>query len=176
MTTLSTLPPHRAKVTACACAMNRRALLGGEDGGLRLWDCPTGVVTLDVQAHASAVTDCDISHDGSLLLSASADGTLRVWNANGTMRQHIPAHTAAITACWMGAETNRALTCSRDATVKLWDLDSGRCLETFYGEAPCVSMAVAANRPVAAIADSRGCITILQILDGFGLERRDAAQ
>jgi WD40 repeat protein len=170
MMPLSTLAPGRAEVNALACAISGLTLLGGEDGTLRLWDPHTGVVSLDVQAHAFPVRDCDISYDGSILLSAASDGGLRVWNADGTMRQNIQAHTASITACWIGSVTNRALTCSQDQTVKLWDLETGRCLETFYGQAPFVSLAVALHRPIAAAADTRGNVTILRILEGFGDE------
>ena len=167
----ATIPGGRAKVNACACAVAGLALAAGDDGTLRLWDTHTGAVLQDIQAHAFPILDCDISHDGSMLLSASADGTLRVWDAGGRMQQHIAAHTDAISGCWIGSVTDRAITCSRDRTVKLWDLATGSCLETFYGDVPFVSLAVAPSGPMAA-ADTSGRVTILDVLDGF----RDSRQ
>jgi WD40 repeat protein len=172
---LATLDGGRSRVGACACATDGLTLLGADDGTLRLWNPLAGELLLDLVAHPFPILDCDISSDGSLLVSASSDGALRVWEAQGRMRQHISAHGAEVTGCRIGSAPNRALTCSRDQTVKLWDLESGRCLETFYGDAPFVSLAVAQERPLAVVADARGRVTVLEILDGFDQARPEAA-
>src|SRR5262245_27475215 len=164
---IGSLQQGRAPVTACACAANGHALAAGADGTLRLWDTSTGAVLQEIRAHARPIVDCDMSHDGSMLLSASTDGTLRVWDARGTMRRHIDAHNGAISGCWLGSVANRAITCSRDRTVKLWDLDEGRCLETYYGEAPFVSLAVAPQGPIAAGAATSGQAVICSVPEGF---------
>lgn len=175
VTARASISPGRTTVNACACALNGHALAAGADGTLRLWDTTTGAVLQDIAAHAVPILDCDISHDGSMLLSASADGTLRVWDEQGRIQHHINAHADAITGCWIGSVTSRAITCSRDRTVKLWDLETAQCLETFYGDAPFVSLTVAPAGPIAAAADASGRVTVLHVLEGFGQGRQTAA-
>jgi WD40 repeat protein len=161
---LATLAGGRSRVNACACAANGLTLLGGADGSLRLWNPLGGALLLDIVAHPFPIVDCDISHDGSLLVSASSDGALRVWDARGTMRHHIAAHGAEITACRIGSLEDAVLSCSRDETVKLWSLRTGRCVETFFGASPFESLAVAANQPLAAVVDARGAVTLLEVV------------
>ena len=45
------------------------------------------------------------------------------------------------------------MSCSRDGSVKLWDLVQGRCLDTFYGDAPFVSLSFAPAAPALAVVD-----------------------
>jgi WD40 repeat protein len=172
----ATLSGHGVRINACACANAtvERVLLAGADGRLRLWNWKTGNV-VDFVAHSLPVTACDLSFDASLLLSGSVDGTLRTWNAGGGRIRDIVAHADAITGCRIGPTPNRALTCSRDRTVKLWDLESGNCLETYYADAPLVSMTEARSRPVVAVAGASGQVTILDITDASWAGTRPAA-
>ena len=52
---------------------------GGEDGKVVLWDATTGERRTTYTGHEGAVTSLDVSPDGRLLLSGSADGTARSW-------------------------------------------------------------------------------------------------
>jgi WD40 repeat protein len=56
--------------------------LGYEDSadrGIRVWDTRSGKLYGHLEGHSAAVLCLDISQDNRLLISGSADGTLRVW-------------------------------------------------------------------------------------------------
>jgi WD40 repeat protein len=114
------------------------------------------------------------------VLSAGADGVLRYWDVSGArsgtelLVRDIDAHTEPITGCAMGFVTNRAITCSRDRTIKLWDLSNGRCVDTYYGDAPFLSLAMASEAPEVAAADTSGAVTLLLNVDGFKKATRAA--
>ena len=147
-------------------------MAAGADGTLRIWDLKTQATLIEIRAHDRDVLDCDIAPDGTFALSASADGTLKVWDlATGSLRVILEGHRAEVTACRINRSADhadRALSCSRDGSVKLWDLVQGRCLDTFYGDAPFVSMSMAPAAPTLAIADLMGKVWVLKQVDESG--------
>jgi WD40 repeat protein len=54
---------------------------------LKAWDAATGHETLTFKGHRDQVTGLAFSPDGKRLVSASADGTLKVWDASKSQRQ-----------------------------------------------------------------------------------------
>ena len=165
-------------IHACACDMSEvRAVSAGADGTLRVWDLKRHAMLFAIRAHARAALDCDISHDGTLALSASADGTLKVWDlTTGSLRVTLEGHSAEVTACRLADHVDRAVSCSRDGSVKLWDLVEGRCLDTFYGDAPFVSMSIAPQEPTLAIADVTGKVWMLQQVEESDAQTNRAAR
>ena len=52
------------------------------DRSVRLWDLARRTCVASYVGHADRVIDVDVSPDGSLLVSASGDGTARLWPAD----------------------------------------------------------------------------------------------
>jgi WD40 repeat protein len=48
---------------------------------LKTWDADTGDLLHTIVGHLASVNDCAFSSDGKLIVSASDDQTLKVWNA-----------------------------------------------------------------------------------------------
>ncbi len=87
-----------------------------------------------LQGHASSVYGCAVSNDGRLLISASWDKTLKVWDlATGHCLLTLKGHTAEVTACALLPDNRRLLSCSADNTLKIWDLYSGQLEQTLKG-------------------------------------------
>ena len=88
------------------------------------------------QAHEShAVASVKFSPStGSLLATASADKTVKVWRTDtGELVQTLRGHTQGISdVAWTLAE-NYLCSASDDHTLKLWDVSTGRCLRTLTG-------------------------------------------
>lgn len=53
---------------------------GSFDETMRVWDVRSGKCLREVPAHSDPVTAVDFNYDGTLLLSSSLDGLLRIWD------------------------------------------------------------------------------------------------
>lgn len=124
---------HRGMVTTVAVLpCGQRAVSGGVDGLVILWDLQLGSGRR-LYRHGGAVTDCALSADGTLLLSSSTDGQLVVWDLAADRRVgSLAAHEGPITSCALSGDGGRALSGAPDRTVAVWDLATGARTHTFY--------------------------------------------
>lgn len=68
------------------------------------------------------VTSAAFSPDGSRVVTASEDGTARVWEAaSGRELAVLRGHTDAVTFVKFDHDGSRVLTASEDATARIWD-------------------------------------------------------
>jgi WD40 repeat protein len=86
---------------------------------------------MTLAGHTGSVRCCAFTAGGDLILSASEDRTLRLWNAqNGREIQVFRGHQERIFACAVSADGRRVASSSWDGTVRLWDADTGREIRT----------------------------------------------
>jgi hypothetical protein len=88
------------------------------------------------------VSGCAVTPDGKRVVSASLDGTLKVWELeSGREMVTLRGHAAVVSDCAVTADGKRVVSASRDSTLKVWDIDSGRCVHTVHGasEFRCVT-------------------------------------
>ncbi|MBK9072792.1 MAG: protein kinase [Myxococcales bacterium] len=85
-----------------------------------------GAATATMLGHADQITSMEFSRDGMHILTASNDGTARIWK-NGDLIQLLRAHPAGgrTVAAWLGASDFIA-TAGSDGVVKIWDAASGQ--------------------------------------------------
>ncbi|KAJ9606325.1 U3 small nucleolar RNA-associated protein 13 [Cladophialophora chaetospira] len=99
---------------------------GGEDGKIRVWSLSArkSIATLD--SHVSVVRSLDFSEEQQLLLSASRDRTIILWDAQTWKQQRVlPALEVLESAgflysgqfCFAGGE---------HGAVRIWDIPTGR--------------------------------------------------
>lgn len=128
--------PVEAWATACAFSPDGRTVaIGDAEGSVRL----LGAASLAKEGSADKDSPMEVGHsgaagayqpgwvhalafspDGALLVSASEDGTLKVWRADtGAEAQSLAGHAAAVTACrWPSPDT--IVSASRDGSAKWW--------------------------------------------------------
>ena len=87
-----------------------------------------------LEGHTNWVTDCALSADGRLALSASWDRTLRLWDTEtGEARAVLEGHTDWVWGCALSADGRLALSASDDQTVPLWDTETGEVCAVLEG-------------------------------------------
>ena len=141
------LTGHKGYVYAVAVLPDgRRALSGGRDATMRLWDLQTGA-ELRRFAVRRGVNTIAALPDDRRALSGSSDNTLRLWDLQtGETLRTLRGHTNEVWAVAVLADGRRALSGSDDSTLRLWDLETGGTLRTLEGHTSGV-------REVAALAD-----------------------
>jgi WD40 repeat protein len=77
--------------------------------------------------HAGAVRMALFNRDGSRILTASADGTARIWDtATGRTISVLTGHKGAIRSIAYDPDETRIVTASEDGSARVWDAASGR--------------------------------------------------
>ncbi|CAM9603510.1 unnamed protein product, partial [Phaeothamnion confervicola] len=77
--------------------------------------------------HSRAVASVKFSCDGSLLASASADATVKIWDSSGALRNTLSGHTQGLSdVCW-AQDSRHIATASDDKLIKIWDVEMASC-------------------------------------------------
>jgi WD40 repeat protein len=71
-----------------------------------VYDASTGAQVVTLSGHGmTGPLDADWSPDGSLVVTASDDGTVRVWNAStGALMRSMPVGTSQMGVCWISGD------------------------------------------------------------------------
>jgi hypothetical protein len=89
---------------------------------------------MTLAGHTSGVEACAFSSDGSRIVSASFDKTLKLWDAQtGAELATLEGHAGSVNACAFSPDGRRIVSGSDDETLKLWDAHTGAELATFAG-------------------------------------------
>ena len=136
-------------------AISNTYTLQGEDAVRRALLAPPVVVTL--QGHTDEVYSVAFDQDGRRLITASADGTARIWDATtGQELQVLRGHTGAIYSAAFSPRGRLAATASADKTVRVWNVDTGqlvRVLDKHSGAINEVNFSPDGQRLVTASVD-----------------------
>ena len=80
------------------------------------------------------VIGLSLSRDGKTLVTAGADGIIRVWNvASGQMQRTLTGHTNSIYKADFSPNEKLIASSSRDTTARIWDFATGRELYKLTG-------------------------------------------
>ena len=83
---------------------------------------------------AHSVLSAAFSPDGTQLVSAGSDKTVKLWDAaSGKLLRTFRGHSDEINAVAFSSDGARLASASKDATLKLWNLANGQVLRTFEG-------------------------------------------
>jgi WD40 repeat protein/transcriptional regulator with XRE-family HTH domain len=97
-------------------------------------DVKNRILIRTLHGHTRPVTDCAISPDGTWIVSASEEGTLRLWDVHsGALRFILERHAAPVTCCAITPGGNRIISASSDGTIKIWNAYTGSELLSFHG-------------------------------------------
>ncbi|MAT98677.1 MAG: hypothetical protein CL608_16160 [Anaerolineaceae bacterium] len=98
---------------------------------------PSGAV---LEGHTGIVWSASFNHDGSRIVTASADNTARLWDKDGSLINTLEGHTAGVRSASFNDDGSRIVTASDDDTARLWDKD-GNLITTLEGHTDTVRSA-----------------------------------
>ncbi|WP_321287700.1 caspase family protein [uncultured Sunxiuqinia sp.] len=88
-------------------------------------DSDSSVLKLGLSVgHSNHVTSAEFSPNGKLILTASEDGTARIWDAETLALIHILLHADAVTSAEFSFDGKKILTASNNK-VSVWNTESG---------------------------------------------------
>ncbi len=129
---LLVLRGHEDWVVAAAWSPDgARLVTGSVDGTARVWWVRArdgedrgvpGAQVAALRGHEGPVWVACVSPDGSLLATASDDGTARIWGEDGTSRSVLRGHGGAIRSASFSVDGARLVTTSADGTGRTWDV------------------------------------------------------
>jgi WD40 repeat protein len=154
--------PFESETDTCAIdPLHRRAVLGCDDGVVRIFDIDTGLTVGEIDAHASGIKKVAVSPRTGDILSAAYDQRVIVWDAASlTQRVELEARPALWERSfnWSPGGT-QVLAGTFDGTVLAWDAETGECEAEIganageRGNACFNEVATAENGDIALVSD-----------------------
>lgn len=84
--------------------------------------------------HEDKVTSAKFSTDGNMVISSSADKTVRYWDVAGQrLVAALTGHTGVVSGVDISPDGRQAISCSSDETVRLWDLETHEEVRVLMG-------------------------------------------
>jgi WD40 repeat protein len=107
-----------------------------------------------LEGHLSGVNNATFSPDRSLIASASADTTIKLWRLDGSLVKTLSGHEAVVNSVSFSPDGQIIASASQDKTVKLWSRE-GQLLKTLSGhEAVVNSVSFSPDGQIIASASS----------------------
>src|SRR5262249_47605387 len=95
-----------------------------------------------LKGHTDKVHGAAFSGDGKRVVTASDDGTARVWDAGGGAESaDLKRHDDDVLSAAFSGDAKRVVTASKDKTAVIWDAESGRKIAVLKGHADSVNSA-----------------------------------
>jgi len=132
-----------------------RIISGSCDGSIRVWDVSKGKKKCVevLEGHTNWVRG--VQATGNILVSASSDRTLKVWNIDsGECVQTFEGHTNYVRSVQF--EDNKLVSGSADGTIRVWDMNTGTATGMFRSPSACAvrDFQFEGSKLVSAFADS----------------------
>lgn len=149
---------HTNKIWAViALGGSSRALSGGADKTLRLWDLGTGECLKTIECGpdgADAVCSIAVDLAEARALSGHGNGRVRLWDLEaGRCLATLTGHSGDVNSVHITPDGRFAISGSDDTTVKVWNLEMGICVGTLEGHQNSVdSVAISPDGALIASA------------------------
>jgi choice-of-anchor C domain-containing protein len=117
-----------------------RAISGGTDKAVRLWDLETGKELKKFEGHEGLVYAVAFHPKGKLALSGGDDARVLLWDLDtGKKVRGFEGHTATVYGAAFSPDGKRIASGSADKTVRVWDVETGKELKRLEGHTGLVT-------------------------------------
>ena len=102
--------------------------LDSEENVVWIWDIATGTALAKLAGHKGVLTDVSFSPDGGSILSASFDGSAKIWDAKDGREKvslQVGGPTYIVPKACFSPDGKYVATASVDGTVRLWRVADG---------------------------------------------------
>ncbi|HTU20434.1 MAG TPA: serine/threonine-protein kinase [Gemmataceae bacterium] len=136
------LKGHTARPMSFAFSRDEcRALSGGMDNSVRLWDLEQRRLLRTFENHTSWVRGVDFVAETGLAISGDNHGRVLLWDArDGRLIHSFVGHEAVVFSIMASRSGRLAVSTSDDRTVRVWDLPlmhEAHCLRGHEGRTTC---------------------------------------
>ncbi|KAF6278705.1 WD repeat and SOCS box containing 2 [Rhinolophus ferrumequinum] len=124
---------HHPQVPDVSCLILATGL---NDGQIKIWEVQTGLLLLNLSGHQDVVRDLSFTPSGSLILvSASRDKTLRIWDLNkhGKQIQVLSGHLQWVYCCSISPDCSMLCSAAGEKSVFLWSMRSYTLIRKLEG-------------------------------------------
>ncbi|WGV25777.1 eIF2A-related protein [Halotia branconii] len=94
-----------------------------------------------LEGHISGVNSVTFSSDRSLIASASADNTIKLWRFDGNLLKTLSGHDDVVNSVTFSPNGELIASASQDKTVKLWNRD-GELITTLIGHEDVINSVI----------------------------------
>lgn len=106
----------------------RRIAVTGLDGMIHLYDAERGALVARLSGHRRRITELAYNVTGNLLVSASLDGTIAVWDVQADAEQPalvtLVGHTSAVNDVLFNGDGTAIYSVGQDGTIRVWQVES----------------------------------------------------
>lgn len=114
------------------------------DGSVYILDVETGIMIASFKEHLDFVNSVTYSPDGLFIITASDDGTARVYERLnvGVPVTFFKGHTGKVNSAAFSPDGMWVVTASEDGTAKVWEVETSMLITSFEGHTSGVNSAV----------------------------------
>ena len=104
----------------------------GKSGQAIVWDVESRKEVQSFLGHTDAIYAAAISHDKSVVATASYDRRIILWDVeSGKQLRKLLGHNGAVYDIDFSPDSKSLISASADQTLKLWNVETGERIETF---------------------------------------------
>ena len=178
---LRTLTGHKGEINAVAVSPDGRWMVSVAMT-MKVWELSSGeALHILTEEYTGGIYAATVTPDGRLVVSASWDGSLKMWDIPATFvadlaGSTLPPHTEhmgrvnAVNAVSVTPDGQQVVSASWNGSLKVWMLTSGKELRTFIGHTDGVNaVAVTPNGRLVVSASSDKTLKLWDLVSGVGL-------
>ena len=121
------------------CGGTELIVSGGWDKTIRLWSVQSRSTVATIHGHGGEVTECRFVEDGRRILTASVDGSVKLWDTDKCLSSKLEDSTDAVTSCAVSPDGRSVAVAfntfnKKKDSIALWDAQEATAMDPIGGE------------------------------------------